>query len=67
MLDGEITSVEYKEIKKEIESNITNSTRELNKLSNTLLYNDSKIDSCIDLLSNIENIYKKEIQQQSNV
>jgi hypothetical protein len=53
MLDGEITSVEYKEIKKEIESNITNSTRELNKLSNTLLYNDSKIDSCIDLLSSI--------------
>ena len=59
MLDGEITSVEYKEIKIEIESNITNSTRELNKLSNTLLNIDSKIDGCIDLLSNIENLYKQ--------
>ena len=59
MLDGEITSVEYKEIKIEIESNITNSTRELNKLSNTLLNIDSKIDGCIELLSNIENLYKQ--------
>ena len=59
MLDGEITSVEYKEIKIEIELNITNSTIELNKLSKTLLNIDSKIDGCIDLLSNIENIYRK--------
>ena len=59
MLDCEITSVEYKEIKIEIESNITNSTRELNKLSNTLLNIDSKIDGCIELLSNIENLYKQ--------
>ena len=59
MLDGEITSVEYKEIKIEIELNITNSTRELNKLSNTLLNIDSKIDGCIELLSNIENLYKQ--------
>ena len=55
MLDGEITSVEYKEI----ESNITNSRRELNKLSNTLLNIHSKIYSCINLLSIIENLYKK--------
>ena len=59
MLDGEITSVEYKEIKIEIELNITNSTRELNKLSMTLLNIYSKIDGCIDLLSNIENLYKQ--------
>ena len=57
MLDGEITSVEYKEIKIEIELNITNSTRELNKLSNTLLNIESKIDTCIELLSNIKNLY----------
>ena len=59
MLDGEITATEYKEIKIEIETSITNSTRELNKLSNTLLNIESKIDGCIELLSNIENIYKK--------
>ena len=57
MLDGEITSTEYKEIKIEIETSITNSTRELNKLSNTLLNIESKIDGCIELLSNIENLY----------
>ena len=57
MLDGEITSTEYKEIKIDIERSITNSTRELNKLSNTLLNIESKIDGCIELLSNIENLY----------
>ena len=57
MLDGEITSAEYKEIKNEIETTITNSTRELSKLSNTLLNIESKIDSSIELLSNIENLY----------
>ena len=57
MLDGEITSTEYKEIKIEIGTIITNSTRELNKLSNTLLNVESKIDTCIELLSNIKNLY----------
>ena len=59
MLDGEINSTEYKEIKIEIETTITNSTRELNKLSNTLLNIESKIDGCIELLSNIENLYSQ--------
>lgn len=57
MLDGEITSTEYKEIKIDIGTIITNSTRELNKLSNTLLNVESKIDTCIELLSNIKNLY----------
>lgn len=57
MLDGEITSTEYKEIKIEIGTIITNSKKELNKLSNTLLNVESKIDTCIELLSNIKNLY----------
>jgi hypothetical protein len=57
MLDGEITSTEYKEIKIEIETTITNSTRKLNKLSGALLNIESKIDECIELLSDIENLY----------
>lgn len=59
MLDGEINPNEYKEIKIDIETSITNLTRDLNKLSNGVLNLDEKIDNCVNLLSNISNYYKQ--------
>ncbi len=57
LLDGEITSKEFKEIKTEIEDNITKTTCELNQLSNGIENSGKHIDNCLELLKNLDKYY----------
>ena len=57
LLDGEITSKEFKEIKNEIEENITKTTCELNQLSNGIENSGKHIDNCLQLLKNLDKYY----------
>ena len=57
MLDGDITSNEYKEMKIEIENSIVNETRNMIEISNSMASIDKKIIRNIELLANIKNTY----------
>ncbi len=59
MLDSEITASEYKEMKVEIEERITKLTSELSSINAGMLNLDSKIDDCIELLSNLDKHYEQ--------
>jgi len=59
MLDGEITSNDFKEMRIEIENKITQLTVELNKINAGIQNLDSKIEQVIELFSNLENAYQQ--------
>ncbi|MBA3673338.1 MAG: hypothetical protein H0W75_00005 [Chitinophagaceae bacterium] len=57
MLDGELTALEYKEMKVDIEENIKALERQQNQLRLTDENLNEHIDFCVALLSNIDKIY----------
>lgn len=57
MLDGEITSSEFKEMKIEIEENITQLTVEAINLKSSMGNYEGKIDACLDLILDLEKLY----------
>ena len=57
MLDGEFSAGEYKEMKIEIDEAIDLLTREEIKMKEGLENHDTKIDSCLELLSTIDTYY----------
>jgi site-specific DNA recombinase len=59
MLDGEITATEFKEMRIEIEERIFKLTSELSAISAGMLNLESKIDDCVELLSNIDKYYEQ--------
>ena len=59
MLDGEISSEEYKSMKKEIEGSLGRLQREHNESVREIVDLDKKLDQFVRTLSNLENIYKQ--------
>jgi DNA invertase Pin-like site-specific DNA recombinase len=57
LLDGELNSEEYNEIKALAQKSIENLTRNLNKLSDTIQNINEKIDESMYILSNLKNLY----------
>jgi site-specific DNA recombinase len=59
MLDGEITSEEYRTMKNEIEETLQRLNVEHHKSHSEIMDLDKKLDQMVRTLSNLENIYKQ--------
>ena len=59
MLDGELEVIEYHSLKQSIEEEITKAQQELTRLATPDTNFNKRIDSCIDLLKNLAEYYKR--------